>query len=73
MEFKDRDEVNQFFEEQRKIGKKYMLFGNQVIDVSEFKHPGPQNLIEENLETDIKDLFIDQEHSDYAMELLQKL
>ena len=51
--FNKLDDVKKFFETNRESGKKYMLFGDAVIDVTDFKHPGPQNLIENNLETDI--------------------
>lgn len=50
-----------------------MIYQNQVLDVEDFQHPGPQDLIESNLGKDITELFDDQGHSGYAKELCQKL
>ena len=46
---------------------------NYVLDVTEFKHPGPQKLITENIGKDITKLFEENEHSNYARELADRL
>ena len=50
-----------------------MLFGNEVLDVTDFKHPGPQNLITDYLKTDIHQQYIEQGHSVAANELVKKM
>lgn len=39
--FNNLDEARQFFDAKRDEGKKYMIFGDAVLDVTYFKHPGP--------------------------------
>ena len=34
-----------------------MVYGNDVLDVEKFEHPGPQELIVENIGTDCTELF----------------
>ena len=41
--------------------------------MSEFKHPGAQYLITENIGKDVTSLFEDNEHSNYARELVNRL
>jgi len=50
-----------------------MFFGSRVLDVTNFKHPGPQKLISDALDTDIQEDYTEQAHSGYADELLNQL
>jgi cytochrome b involved in lipid metabolism len=50
-----------------------MFYGNKVLNVTNFKHPGPQKLISDALDTDIQEDYDQQAHSKYADELLQSL
>lgn len=50
-----------------------MLYGDRVIDVTDFKHPGPLNLISDALGEDMKNDFNDQGHSNYAIEVLKSM
>ena len=52
---------------------KLVIYENLVLDVTDFKHPGPQNLIDENIGTDITDLFEQNDHSRFAKDLCQKM
>ena len=36
-----------------KLGKKYVVVQGLVVDVDGYKHPGPQNLITDNIGTDV--------------------
>jgi len=53
--------------------KDFMMYGDRVIDVTDFKHPGPQKLIEDALSEDMKNDFNDQGHSNYAIEVLRSM
>ena len=37
-----------------KQGKVIVYYGNSVLDVTDFKHPGPDTILNENLGKDIK-------------------
>jgi cytochrome b involved in lipid metabolism len=50
-----------------------MFFGNRVLNVIDFKHPGPQKLISDAFNTDITEDYIDQSHSKYADTLLHNM
>jgi cytochrome b involved in lipid metabolism len=43
-----------------------------VLDVTDFKHPGPETILNENSGNDIKRMFDDQGHSSFAKSLLNK-
>ena len=55
------------------MGIKFVIYKDRVLDVSKFNHPGSNKLIDENLETDIAQLFNDEGHSATAYELVKKL
>ena len=42
---------------------KLVVYTNLVLDVGDFKHPGPQELIENNIGTDVTSLFEENDHS----------
>lgn len=44
-----------------------------VLDVSTFKHPGPQYLITDRIGEDVTELFLRNLHSPYAHELAKTL
>lgn len=50
-----------------------VIYKNQVLDITDFKHPGPQNLLTDNLGKDITALFEENDHSNYAVELCSKM
>ena len=54
-------------------GKKYVVYRNLVLDVTKFEHPGPQELISDNIGTDITKLFDDQGHSKNALDLCHNI
>ena len=56
MKFKNIEEVKEACE---KDGKKYLVYGNKVLDVSKFDHPGPAELITDNIGKDSTKLFDD--------------
>jgi cytochrome b involved in lipid metabolism len=43
-----------------------VYYGNSVLDVTDFRHPGPDNLITEANGKDMKQDFDDQGHSRFA-------
>lgn len=47
-----------------------MFYGDKVLNVAGFKHPGPQKLITDALNTDITEDYDGQSHSKYADEVL---
>jgi len=49
-----------------------VYYGNSVLDVTDFRHPGPDNLITEANGKDMKQDFDDQGHSRFAKSLLMK-
>ena len=60
-------------EEVKKRGIKFVLYEDRIIDVEGFKHPGSNKLIDNNLETDISELFRDNDHSAEAFKLVKKM
>ena len=40
-------------EEVKKMGIKFVIYKDRVLDVGKFNHPGSNKLIDENLERDI--------------------
>ena len=66
MKFKSIDAVKSACESEN---KKYVVYENDVLDVQKFEHPGPQELITENIGSDITELFNDQGHSRAAVEM----
>ena len=55
-----------------KKGRTIVYYGNSVLDVTDFRHPGPDNLITEANGKDLKQDFDDQGHSRFAKSLIQK-
>eukprot|EP00927_Polykrikos_kofoidii_P082699 TRINITY_DN8288_c0_g1_i1.p1 TRINITY_DN8288_c0_g1~~TRINITY_DN8288_c0_g1_i1.p1 ORF type:complete len:359 (+),score=70.43 TRINITY_DN8288_c0_g1_i1:43-1119(+) len=53
--------------------KDYMVYEQNVLDVTNFKHPGAQSLITKNVGKDVTKLFDDRGHSSYAKELCERL
>ena len=49
-----------------------VYYGNTVLDVTDFKHPGPDTILLENKGKDMKKAFDDQGHSKFAKSLLSK-
>jgi len=56
----------------KKLERMYVVYNHEVLDVTEFDHPGPKENITDNLGKDITELFEDAEHSNYAKELCKK-
>jgi cytochrome b involved in lipid metabolism len=56
----------------KKQDKIYVVYNHQVLDITDFDHPGPKENITDNIGKDISELFEDAEHSNYAKELCQK-
>ena len=56
-----------------KDGKQYVIYGDRVLDVATFKHPGPQKLITENIGKDVTELFDDIGHSASAQDMVKDL
>jgi hypothetical protein len=67
--FKDKEEIYKL----NNKGEKLAFFGDTVIDLKNFHHPGPQEFITSNIGKDIKESFLNQNHSDYALSLIKKL
>ena len=55
-----------------KKGRIIVYYGNSVLDVTDFRHPGPDNLIVDANGKDIKQDFDDQGHSRFAKSLILK-
>ena len=70
MKFKNIEAVKEACE---KEGKKYLVYGNKVLDVSKFDHPGPAELITDNIGKDSTKLFDDQGHSPNAHEMMKNM
>ena len=70
MKFKGIEGVKEACE---KEGKKYLVYGNKVLDVAKFDHPGPANLITDNIGKDATKLFDDQGHSPNAHEMMKNI
>lgn len=68
-QFQSLAEVAEAGKKQNKI---YVVYLQQVLDVTDFDHPGPKENITDNVGKDITELFEDAEHSNYAIELCQK-
>ena len=51
-------------------GKLVVYYGNNILDVTQFKHPGPDTILKELNGKDIKEQFDDQGHSKFAKSLL---
>ena len=68
-EFHYLSEVKQAAKEQNKL---LVVYHNNVLDVTDFDHPGPQEDITGNVGTDITEKFEDAEHSNYARELCDR-
>jgi cytochrome b involved in lipid metabolism len=47
-----------------------VYYGNSVLDVTDFKHPGPDTILIDNKGKDIKMDFDDQGHSTFAKSLI---
>lgn len=50
-----------------------MVYKDKVLDVEKFRHPGPQQLITDNIGKDITQLFEENSHSNYALTLIEPL
>ena len=50
-----------------------MIYGDRVLDVATFKHPGPQKLITQNIGKDVTELFDDIGHSESARAMVKDL
>jgi 4-hydroxysphinganine ceramide fatty acyl 2-hydroxylase len=63
-------------EEVKKTGKRLVIYNKEVYDVGEFidvvKHPGGNDLIEDNLGTDITEKMEEVQHSENAYKALKK-
>jgi cytochrome b involved in lipid metabolism len=59
-------------EELIKKDRVIVYYGNTVLDVTDFKHPGPDTILIDNNGTDIKMDFDDQGHSNFAKSLISK-
>ena len=70
MKFKSIDDVKLICD---RDNKQYLVYENMVLDVEKFQHPGPQELITENIGTDCTELFNEQGHSKSAIEMCQNL
>ena len=68
--FRSVDEVQDFCKRNR---ISFVIYNEMVLDVSQFKHPGPQHLITDNLSSDVTDLFDETGHSDFAINLVKGL
>ena len=53
-------------------GRIVVYFGNNILDVTDFRHPGPKNILKELNGMDIKTQFDDQGHSKFAKSLLSR-
>jgi cytochrome b involved in lipid metabolism len=49
-----------------------VVYNDQVLDLTDFQHPGPKEYITDNVGKDITKLFEDEDHSNYAKKLTQK-
>ena len=49
-----------------------VVYNDQVLDLTDFQHPGPKEYITDNVGNDITQLFEDEDHSRFAKELTQK-
>ena len=63
--FDSVEEVRQEMKERSSSGKpvKWLLYDKLVLDVTDFKHPGPAEFITDNIGEDIMQEFDDQGHS----------
>ena len=61
--------VNEVAKYGTKNNLKLVVYTNLVLDVGEFKHPGPQDLIDKNIGTDITSFFEENDHSNFAKDL----
>lgn len=66
--FKDKEEIHKL----NKAGHKLAFYGDSIINLKDFKHPGPQDLIDSNIGKDLKDSFLSQNHSEFASSLVKK-
>lgn len=64
----NKTEVDALIKKDRVI----VYYGNSVLDCTDFKHPGPDTIINENMGKDIKTQFDDQGHSTFAKSLISK-
>jgi cytochrome b involved in lipid metabolism len=46
-----------------RLDKKYLVVGGHVVDIDGYRHPGPQNLLTDNIGTDVTEEFNLQGHS----------
>jgi cytochrome b involved in lipid metabolism len=51
----DKNKVDTLIKERKVI----VYYGNSVLDVTDFKHPGPDTILNENLGKDIKQAYDD--------------
>jgi len=72
IEFSSKQEATAWFKDKYNSDK-LMFCGNRVLDVTEFKHPGPQKLITEAFNTDITEDYREQNHSKYADTLINQM
>jgi len=49
----------------------WLLYDRFVMDLTKFKHPGPQEYISDNIGQDIQELFDEQGHSQHAYTMIQ--
>lgn len=54
-------------------GRLILYYGYTILDVTDYKHPGGQQLFNENKGKDIQVLFNDQGHSKFAYSLIDSL
>lgn len=64
----DKAKVDSLIKKDRVI----VYYGNSILDVTDFKHPGPDTILSDNKGKDIKLDFDDQGHSQFAKSLISK-
>ena len=67
--FKNIKEVEELIQS----GEKLVIYNKKVLDTKSFKHPGPQELIEEYIGKDMFKAFEKVGHSDNARRLIQEM
>ena len=51
----------------------FVIYNSMVLDVTHFRHPGPQHLIKDHLSQDVTTLFDDTGHSNFAIQMMKGL
>ena len=72
MDFKSKEEVKEYMKKENAKGNplKLIIYDLVVLDVTKFRHPGPAELIADNLGKDIQSDFDDQGHSQAAYNMI---